>query len=316
MPQESPSHRRLTKKPVRWLLAAVIVMAAGAGAGWYIARPQRVEIPLEGSVARARPASALGAPVRVGIVAVANGDSVANGALTAAAGLLRAQLASERDLVLVPMPDSERCGGAAPVHLCLELAAARAPDATTLTFSLLDQRTHTVLSDFRTTVDASSGTEDLRPLVSRVALWSAPGAFPLVDGAAADLAVYRDAVRAFTSCDPVALNESRRALRALAERPSPVRPADALLVLMDALDMQARNDAEGIATIRAKSQDVSARAPEQVMALAAVAVSQANPSARDAVARIAANNVRAHSPGIADATEAAALCLAAVHQAR
>jgi hypothetical protein len=313
MSEQPRAHRRLTHKPARWAAAITIVVAVGVAIGWYVSRPQRVEIPLEASVAPAGPAQATGVPIRMALASVLTGDSVVDGPLLRAADTLRVRLGAQRDLSLIPIPRGERCGAATPVQLCLELTATRTPNGATLLLSLLHQRTHTVITDVRAAADAP---DELRMMGSRVALWSVPGALALLDASdGRGLAVYRDAVRAFTTCDPVALETSRVALRALTTDTPSSSATDALLVLMDALDAQARRDGPALAAARARAQDLRASAAQpdaaQPAVLAALAVTQP-PNA--AGASDAAMRARQRSPGVADAADAARMCLAAVLQ--
>jgi len=131
------------------------------------------------------------------------------------------------------------------------------------------------------------------------------------------LAAYRDAVRAFTACDPVTLEASRVALRGLEGRTPSSRAGDALLVLMDALDAQVRRDGPALAAAQARAKslgDASGQSlASQPAALAALAVTL---SPREAGAADAAQQAQQRSPGVADAAESARVCLAAVHQVR
>lgn len=323
MSQEPRAHRRLTHKPARWAAAITIVAVVGATIGWYLSRPQRVEIPLEASVAPAGPAAAAGAPIHIALASVLTGDSVVDGPVARTVDALRERLAAQRDLRLVPMPRGERCGATAPVQLCLELAATRTPDGATLQLSLRHQRTHTSIAEVRAAPDVP---DELRMMVSRVALWSVPGALSLLDAPAGTdagvpdagaLAAYRDAVRAFTTCDPVTLEASRVALRGLEGRTPSSRAGDALLVLMDALDAQVRRDGPALAAAQARAKslgDASGQSlASQPAALAALAVTL---SPREAGAADAAQQAQQRSPGVADAAESARVCLAAVHQVR
>lgn len=335
MSQDPRAHRRLTHKPARWAAAITMVAAMGVAVGWYVSRPQRVEIPLEASVAPAGPAAAPGAPIRIALASARAGDSTVDGPVARAADVLRAGLAAQNDLTLVPLPRGERCGAATPVQLCLELGATRTPDGVTLLLSLLHQRTHVTITEVRAAADTP---DELRMMVSRVALWSVPGALSLLDtpdAGASDagtseagmLVVYRDAVRAFTTCDPVALEAARVALRSLPDRTSSSssspssslasQAGEALLVLMDALDAHARRDGPALAAARARARDIRdgwGQSPaSQPAVLAALAVTR---SPGDAGAADDARRAQERSPGVAAAAESARACLAAVHQAR